>query len=94
MNKRSDNTSPDRREFLGRMSTVTAAAFAAGAIGLEPLLGSATPEARAAVVGTAMVHRRLRPEAFAGHIEYNRTLYNENFGGFSLTKYDGTTVTV
>ena len=24
----------------------------------------------------------------------HRALYNENFGGFSLTKYDGTTVTV
>jgi hypothetical protein len=60
MNKRSDKLSPDRRAFLGQMSTATAAAFAAGAIGLEPLLGSATSEARAAAVGMAMNTRRNR----------------------------------
>lgn len=38
---------PNRREFLGRAGGATAALVAAGAIGLEPLLGSKRSEARA-----------------------------------------------
>ena len=35
----SETKSPNRRQFLGRAGGATAAAIAAGAIGLEPLLG-------------------------------------------------------
>jgi len=48
----SKNNSPDRRQFLGRMGGATAATLAAGAIGLEPLLGlgkGATAVAQSAV---------------------------------------------
>src|SRR5262245_30464720 len=37
-----------RRKFIGRVSGITAAAIAAGSLGLEPLLGSPTSEAVAA----------------------------------------------
>ncbi len=38
---------PNRRQFIGRLSGATAATIAAGAIGLEPLLGSKTSEVEA-----------------------------------------------
>jgi hypothetical protein len=41
---------PTRRKFLGQVSTATAAAFAAGAIGLKPLLGGKESVAEASVV--------------------------------------------
>ncbi|MCA1614543.1 MAG: vanadium-dependent haloperoxidase [Acidobacteria bacterium] len=58
MSKRSNNIHTDRRNFLGQAGA--AAALAAGAIGLEPLFGSAASEVRAAAVGTAMNTRRNR----------------------------------
>ncbi len=45
--KTDEISSPDRREFLGRMGGVTAALAAASAIGLEPIAGSKGSEARA-----------------------------------------------
>lgn len=60
MPKKRPDTSPERRRFLGRAGAATAATFAAGAVGLEPLLGSPDSEARAAAVGTAMNDRRNR----------------------------------
>jgi hypothetical protein len=58
MTKRSDNVHTDRRNFLTQAGA--AAALAAGAVGLEPLLGSPKSEARAAAVGTGMNSRRQR----------------------------------
>lgn len=60
MSKRSSETSPERRRFLGRAGAATAATLAAGAVGLEPLLGSKATEARAAAVGASMTDRRNR----------------------------------
>ena len=60
MTKKPPTTSPDspgRRKFLG---TAAAAGIAAGAVGLEPLLGAARSSARAAAVGTPSNDRRNR----------------------------------
>jgi hypothetical protein len=48
MKKKSPKTSPERRKFLGQASAATAAVLAAGAIGLEPLLGGKESVAEAA----------------------------------------------
>lgn len=58
MDKKNPPHPTSRRRFLGQAGAVTAATFAAGAIGLEPLLGSSSSTASAAVVGIAMNHRR------------------------------------
>ncbi|HEV3471089.1 MAG TPA: vanadium-dependent haloperoxidase [Pyrinomonadaceae bacterium] len=60
MPKQGREISPARRKFLGRAGAATAAALAAGAVGLEPLLGSVGSTARAAAVGTKMNDRRNR----------------------------------
>lgn len=57
MKKQSPRTSEDRRNFLVRTGAAT---FAAGAIGLEPLLGASVTEARASAVGTPANTRRNR----------------------------------
>ncbi|HZI18206.1 MAG TPA: vanadium-dependent haloperoxidase [Pyrinomonadaceae bacterium] len=58
MKKKSPELSNDRRRFLGQAGALTAATFAAGAVGLEPLLGSEASTARAAAVGSPMNTRR------------------------------------
>jgi hypothetical protein len=58
MTKKYDEVSLKRRKFLGHASAATAAAFAAGAIGLEPLLDSSTTTARASVLGRSANTRR------------------------------------
>jgi hypothetical protein len=50
MSKKSPDTNPDRRKFLSQAGAITAATFAAGAVGLEPLLGSDSSTAHAAAV--------------------------------------------
>lgn len=67
MKKKSPATSPERRKFLG---AATAATLAAGAVGIEPLIGTSATEARAAAVGTAMNDRRNRA--------YNKRLKTAN----------------
>jgi hypothetical protein len=57
MSKNPPATSPERRKFLG---AAAAATIAAGAVGLEPLLGGARSSARAAAVGTDPNERRNR----------------------------------
>lgn len=37
---------------------------------------------------------KLGEQIAIGILKDQRSCYNENFGGFSLTKFDGTTVTV
>jgi hypothetical protein len=58
MTKKYDEVSLKRRKFLGHASAATAAAFAAGAIGLEPLLDSSATTARASVLGRSTNTRR------------------------------------
>jgi hypothetical protein len=58
MKKQSPEPSKERRKFLGQAGALTAATFAAGAVGLEPLLGSDKSTAQAAAVGTASNTRR------------------------------------
>lgn len=60
MNKKNPPQTPSRRRFLGQAGAATAATFAAGAIGLEPLLNPQGATARAAAVGVAMNTRRNR----------------------------------
>jgi hypothetical protein len=55
--------SPSRRNFLGKAGSLTAATVAAGAIGLEPLIGSQHTEARAGD-GRAMFGEARRKQAF------------------------------
>lgn len=57
MKKQSPATSPERRKFLG---AATAATLAAGAVGLEPLLGSPRSAARANGDGASKNDRRSR----------------------------------
>lgn len=47
----STSNPPNRRQFLGKVGTATAATIAAGAIGLEPLLGTKSSTAQATAVG-------------------------------------------
>src|SRR5919112_6596629 len=48
MKQKRSKTSPERRKFLGQAGAATAAAFAAGAIGLAPALGGKESVAEAA----------------------------------------------
>jgi hypothetical protein len=48
MKEKTNKTSPERRKFLGQAGAATAAAFAAGAIGLKPALGGKESVAEAA----------------------------------------------
>lgn len=50
MSKRRPENSPTRRQFLGKAGAATAATLAAGAVGLEPLLGSQKSTAKATTV--------------------------------------------
>ncbi|HEV2764127.1 MAG TPA: vanadium-dependent haloperoxidase, partial [Pyrinomonadaceae bacterium] len=50
MSKAKSPAAPERRRFLGQAGALTAATFAAGAVGLEPLLGSPSSDAYAAAV--------------------------------------------
>jgi len=58
MKSKSPEPGNGRRKFLGQAGALTAATFAAGAVGLEPLLGSEGSTARAAAVGVTMNTRR------------------------------------
>jgi hypothetical protein len=60
MDKKTPTRQPSRRRFLGQAGVATAATFAAGAVGLEPLLDPAGASARASAVGVAMNTRRNR----------------------------------
>lgn len=62
MSKRRHETSPGRRKFLGTAGAATAATFAAGAVGLEPLLGSPTSSARAGELVSPSHARRIKAE--------------------------------
>src|SRR3712207_2589818 len=55
-------TSPDRRQFLGTVGAATAATVAAGAVGLEPLVGGSSSAARAAAVGQTWNKRAVQCE--------------------------------
>jgi hypothetical protein len=63
MSKKSPDTNPDRRKFLSQAGALTAATFAAGAIGLEPFLGSDSSTAHAAAVNPLNPQQR-RARAF------------------------------
>lgn len=63
MKVRRQETCVQRRRFLGASGAAAAATLAAGAVGLEPLLGSARSTAHASAVGARMNDRRNRAYA-------------------------------
>ena len=55
-------TFPNRRQFLGKVGAATAATVAAGAVGLEPLLGGQGSAAQASAVGQTWNQRAMQCE--------------------------------
>lgn len=74
-----------RRPFISQISVTGAAGIAAGVVGFEPLLQTERSHVQAAQGSNQRAN---------GILKDQRSCYNENFSGCSLTKFDGTVVTV
>ncbi|HLG13314.1 MAG TPA: vanadium-dependent haloperoxidase [Blastocatellia bacterium] len=73
-------SSPSRREFLGSVGGAAAVTIAAGAIGVEPLLGSKSSEARAIEIAPQGGIQR-RDSAY--QVRHQAAIDEKNLGAFS-----------